>query len=102
MEINNKSKILNLIGLATRARKTSMGTDIVINCIQRKEAKIVFIANDASEETIKKLQDKCNYYKVQSCMLFNTLEINDAVGKNNIKVVSVNDSGFYNNIKTLI
>ena len=102
MEINNKSKILNLIGLATRARKTSMGTDIVINCIQRKEAKIVFIANDASDETIKKLQDKCNYYKVQSCMLFNTLEINDAVGKNNIKVVSVNDSGFYNNIKTLI
>lgn len=102
MEINNKSKILNLIGLATRARKTSMGTDIVINSIQRKEAKIVFIANDASDETIKKLQDKCNYYKVQSCMLFNTLEINDAVGKNNIKVVSVNDSGFYNNIKTLI
>ena len=102
MEKTNKERILNLIGLATRARKTSMGTDIVINSIQRRDAKIVFIASDASNETIKKVQDKCSFYKVDNCLLFDTVELNNAVGKNNIKVVSVNDNGFYNSIKTLI
>ena len=102
MEKTNKEKVLSLIGLATRARMTSMGTDIVINSIQRRDAKIVFIANDASLETIKKINDKCSFYKVSCSELFKTEELNNAVGKNNIKVVSINDHGFYNSIKALI
>lgn len=102
MESQIKIKVLNLIGLAVRARKASIGTDIVISSIQKKEAKIVFIASDASHETIKKIQDKCKYYKIDSCLLFDTTDINNAVGKNNVKVVSINDSGFCNSIKSLI
>lgn len=102
LENKNNEKILNLIGLATRARKTSMGIDIVIGNIQHNKAKLVFIANDSSIETIKKVQDKCKYYNVIDCMLFNTDELNQAVGKGNIKVVSINDNGFYESIKTLI
>lgn len=102
MENKNKEKVLNLIGLATRARKTSMGIDIVIGNIQHNKAKIVFIASDASLETIKKVQDKCKYYNITDCLLFNTDELNQAVGKANIKVVSINDNGFYESIKTLI
>ncbi|MCR5422767.1 MAG: ribosomal L7Ae/L30e/S12e/Gadd45 family protein, partial [Bacilli bacterium] len=102
MENKNNEKILNLIGLATRARKTSMGIDVVIGNIQHNKAKLVFIANDASIETIKKVQDKCKYYNVIDCMLFNTDELNQAVGKGNIKVVSINDNGFYTFIKTIV
>ena len=102
LENKNKEKVLNLIGLATRARKTSMGIDIVITSIQKNKAKIAFIANDASIESIKKIQDKCNYYNVTSCLLFNSAELNQAVGKGNIKVVTINDNGFYESIKTLI
>ena len=101
MENKNK-EILNLIGLATRARLTSMGTDIVVESIQKKKAMIVFVASDASTETIKKIQDKCNYYDVQISMLFDTNKLNNCVGKGNIKVVSINDKGFYEKIKTLI
>ena len=102
MEKLNKTKILNLIGLATRARRTSFGTDGVITSIQKGDAKIVFVASDASEETIKKAQDKCNYYKVLCVKEFSTEELNSAIGKGNIKVVSINDKGFYESIKTLI
>lgn len=102
MEKTNKDKILNIIGLSTRARLTSMGTDIVINSMQKKVAKIVFIANDASLETIKKVQDKCNYYQITYSTLFNTDELNNACGKNNIKVISINDKGFYESVKALI
>ena len=102
LENKNKEKVLNLIGLATRARLTSMGTDIVINSVQKNNAKIVFVASDASSETIKKIQDKCNYYKIICSTLFDTNELNNACGKNNIKVISINDKGFSESIKPLI
>ena len=98
----NKTKILNLIGLATRARLTSVGTDVVIGSIQRKDAKIVFVVNDASAETIKRVKDKCNYYQVLCVTEFNTDELNSAIGKGNIKILSINDKGFYESIKALI
>ena len=60
LENKNNEKILNLIGLATRARKTSMGIDFVIGNIQHNKAKLVFIANDASIETIKKVLKRDN------------------------------------------
>ena len=102
METTNKEKVLNLIGLATRARLTSLGTDIVIGSIQRNNAKIVFVANDASIETVKKIKDKCDYYRVLCVNEFSTEELNSSVGKGNIKAISINDKGFCENIKTLI
>ena len=102
METSNREKVLNLIGLATRARLTSLGTDIVIGSIQRSSAKIVFVASDASIETVKKVKDKCDYYKVLCVNEFNTEELNSSVGKGNIKAISINDKGFYESIKTLI
>ena len=38
-----KQKILNLLGLATRANLLVSGEDIVIDAIQKKKAKIVFL-----------------------------------------------------------
>ena len=100
--MENKNKILNLIGLAARARLISTGVDIVVGSVQKRKAKFVFIANDASKETIKRVLDKCNYYNVETTSLFNTEELNSAVGKNNIKTLSINDKGFYESIKALI
>lgn len=102
METTNKEKVLNLIGLATRARLTSFGTDIVIGSIQRGLAKVVFVANDASIETVKKIKDKCDYYKVLCVSDLSTEELNSSVGKGNIKAISINDKGFYESIKALI
>ena len=79
-----------------------MGTDIVITSIQKNVAQIVFLATDASLETIKRIEDKCNYYNIKCVKLFNTEELNNACGKNNIKVLSINDKGFYESVIALI
>lgn len=100
--MENKSKVLNLIGLAMRARKVNTGVDIVIGAIQAKRTELIFIANDSSSETIKKLTDKCSFYGIKYNLEFSTEELNQAVGKNNIKVVSINDNGFKENIQKLI
>lgn len=100
--MENKEKVLNLIGLAMRARKVNTGVDIVVGAIQSKRTRLIFIASDASSETIKKLTDKCTYYGVKYNLEFSTDELNQAIGKNNVKVVSINDNGFSENIQKLI
>ena len=41
-------QLLNLLGLATKAGCLVSGEDIVLDAIRKKQAKIVFIANDSS------------------------------------------------------
>lgn len=60
----NKEKILQFLGLATRARKLVTGEELVISEVRRGNAKLVIVAEDASENTRKKLHDKCNSYNV--------------------------------------
>ena len=51
--------LLQLLGLAARARKTISGEELVIKEIRNGKAKLVFLASDASANTTKKIQDKC-------------------------------------------
>mgnify|MGYP003445093118 CR=1 FL=1 len=98
----NKEKLLNLLGLATRARKTSIGSDTCLKMISSKKAVIVFVANDASEGTIEKFNNKCFYYNILLDLTFNSVELSQAIGKNNAKVLTVNDQGFAKSIKNIL
>ena len=66
--MNNKA--MGLLGLAARARKIVSG-EVVLTSIQNHSAKLVVIANDASENTKKKYVDKCTYYNVSEIEWFN-------------------------------
>ena len=57
-------KILNLIGLAMKAGQVVSGEFSVEKCIKSGKAKMVIMAEDASDNTMKKFKDKCNYYNV--------------------------------------
>lgn len=98
----NKEQLLNLLGLATRARKVSIGSDICLKMIASKKAYIVFVASDASKNTIEKFNNKCHYYNILLDLSFNSVELNQAVGKNNAKVLTINDYGFANKINKII
>ncbi len=54
MNEGNRQKAMNLIGLAMRAGKLITGEELTIADIRKQKAKIVFVANDASENTKKK------------------------------------------------
>ena len=42
--IKNKEQVLNLLGIARRARQLQSGEEIVLKNIQNKKAKFVFLA----------------------------------------------------------
>ena len=54
--------ILNLLGLAFRAKKVVSGEDFCVEGIRKGEIKYLFLASDAGINTTKKITDKAKYY----------------------------------------
>lgn len=93
-----KQEILNLLGLAKKAGKIVSGEDSVLISLQRLKAKLVFVAKDASSQTIDKFDKKCFFYKVKMINDFDTNEISNAIGQER-KVICLIDDGFAKAIK---
>lgn len=85
-------KVLNLLGLATRARKTISGEELVVQSL--RSLKVVFLASDAGPNTTKKVTTKCNTQNIALINIFDRTEISRAIGKDNRVVCGVKDKGF--------
>lgn len=100
--MNSSQKWSNLLGLAMRARKVISGEELVIKEVRRGTAKIVLLSLDASDNTKKKITDKCSFYKVPLFEVENRYVLGEAIGKDERVIVAVNDSGFAKKLKTLL
>lgn len=100
MAINNQA-ILNLLGIAMRAGRLITGEDLVIKSIQKQQAKFVFVAVDASENTKKKIKDKSLYYGVPVDDSFNQMDLSSAIGRKRM-VIAVADEGFAKKFEELV
>jgi ribosomal protein L7Ae-like RNA K-turn-binding protein len=99
--MENKTKILNLLGLAMRAGKLVTGEELTLKDIRNNTAKFVFVAADASENTRKKIKDKCSYYNVPVSESLTQSEMSHAIGRSRM-IIGINDQGFAAKIKELI
>lgn len=90
LKMNNK---LNILGLAQAAGKLISGESLVLQAVQVRQAKVVIIASDCSEATIKKISNKCKYYKIPFIVTFDTIEISQALGKKR-SIICLTDKGF--------
>ena len=54
----NNEKVLNLIGLAMRARKLVLGQDFVLSALKASPQSIIFLASDAGDNIVKKINNK--------------------------------------------
>lgn len=97
---NDKWK--SLLGLANRARKCISGEELVIKEIRNGNAKLVVLSNDASKNTLKKVQDKCNSYHVPIRFVEDRSELGRAIGKEARVVVAVTDGGFAKSLMALL
>lgn len=97
----NKS-YLNLLGIAYRARKCTLGEDLIIKDIQNKKAKIVLIANDISDKTKKKMIDKCTTYEVDYIVVDDRETLGQAMGKSDRVAIAITDYGFAKKFRTLL
>lgn len=59
----DETAFLRTLGLAARARQTVMGTDMVCDALAEGRVRLVVEAGDTSENTHKRLTDKCITYR---------------------------------------
>lgn len=99
--MQNKQKALNLLGLAMRARKLISGTETVIAGLNKRQVKVVIIAQDIHENTLEKVVRAAKKAQVEIIDAFTAEEIQHAIGKNR-KVLGLLDQGFYQSMSKLI
>ncbi len=93
--------VYNLLGLATCSRNLVSGESVLIS-IKNKSACLVIICEDASENTRKKLIDKCTFYNVDYVIFGSSDKMSKSIGKNNRKAVSITNKNFAKKIKEKI
>lgn len=95
------NKAFGYLGIAARARKIAIG-ETAYHAIVSKKAKLVFLANDASERTSSKIQHVCNSCAVECITSFSSEEISSAIGQFNRMTVAVLDQGLAEQIKNCL
>ncbi len=53
------------LGIARRAGAVFTGTEIIRDAVRRKKVRLVLLAQDASENTKKRLKNSCDFYQVE-------------------------------------
>lgn len=101
MDSNKKQKVLQLLGLAQRASRVTSGEEFVVEAIRKGQTKLVFLADDAASNLMKKITDKSKNYQVEVVTAFSTLELSAAVGKTR-KVVAITDAGFTKKMRSIM
>ena len=102
--MKDERNLLGVIGLCRGAGKAVIGTDMVCEHLRKRGNKskndgkvdiLVLEASDTSENTHKKISDKCIYYNVKHIRLDATSEIlGKAVGKRATAAVAIADASF--------
>lgn len=94
--------MLQLLGLAARARKVISGEELVVKEIRSGNAKLVLLASDASNNTSKKITDKCQYYNVEFHVFGDRYDLGHATGKEARVALAITDSGFAKKMSSLL
>lgn len=87
-----------MIGLAMRAGKVANGEFAVEKAIKSGNAKLVFVAGDASDRTKKNFKDSCSYYNVPLVIYKDKETLGHSMGKQFRASLSILDQGFADSI----
>ena len=88
------SKVLSLVGLATKAGKTVSGEFATEKAVKSGVAYLVFVAGDASDNTKKKFRNMCDFYKVPIYFYEDKDTLGHAMGKEFRASLAITDAGF--------
>ncbi len=89
------SKILTLLGFASKAGKLSFGMNEARTSLEKNKSKLIVVANDVSEKSQKEIKFFSSNKDVKVIILedITIKTVSDAVGRT-CGIISVNDSGF--------
>lgn len=83
------NKIYGLLGICAKAGDLVSGTDIVIETIEKKKARLVIVASDSSDKTIKNMKFICDKNNVPIYVFGNIESISKSIGKENRAVIAI-------------
>lgn len=88
------NKIYGLLGICAKAGDLVSGTDVTIETVEKKKAKVVIVAKDCSEKTIKNMKFICEKNNVPIYVFGNIEEISKAIGKSNRGIIAIKNENF--------
>ncbi len=86
-------KVLSMIGIAAKAGKVASGEYQTEHEIKSHKAYLAIIAKDASENTGKKFQNMCEFYKVPIAFYGDKESIGHAIGREFRASIAITDKG---------
>lgn len=88
-----ENKILSYIGLATKSGNVVSGEFSTEKALKEKKAKLVIIAEDASDNTKKKFTDMCEYRNVKYYFFKDKWTLGHAMGREARAMLALLDKG---------
>lgn len=88
------NKINSFLGLARKANKLLSGDETCENAICKKEAKLIIVSCDASDNTVKKFTDKCKFRNIPMRLVGEKEVLGKYIGKKASSVIVILDIGF--------
>lgn len=101
MSANNQTKLLQLLGLAQRARRLVLGEELVVSAARKKQLALIFLASDTGINTHKRITDKANFNQIPIIEVFTAAQLTQAIGLPR-KVIGVSDLGFAKGMVSLM
>lgn len=96
------NRIYSMFGLCMKAGRLAYGSDMCEENIKMRKAKILIVAEDASDKTKKKFTDICAYANIEIFFFGDIDSISHSIGKNNKAIIAILDDGFANKIKDML
>jgi ribosomal protein L7Ae-like RNA K-turn-binding protein len=85
-----------------KAGKLTSGEANCEAAMQKGEAWLLLVCNDASENTKRKFANKAEFYNVPMRFIEDTGDVNKAIGKTNRMTIIITDRGFYEAIMKVL
>ncbi len=97
-----QNKVLSLLGIAMKGRNLVSGEFQTLEAIRKGSAMLVIIAEDASDNTIKRFTDKCRYYNVPAFIWGTKESLGRAIGREPRSSLGVCNAGLADSLISLI
>ncbi len=90
----NEKKVLSYLGLCKKAGQLVSGEFMTINAIKDGSAKLVIVGTDVSDNSLKKVKDKCDYYHVPYILMSNKETLGHSIGSEIRAMIAILNDGF--------
>lgn len=94
-----QDKVLAMVGLATKAGKAESGEFSTEKAVKGGKAAVVIVSTEASDNTKKKFQNMCTYYKVPIYFYGGKEALGAAMGKEFRATLAITDAGLGKSIE---